>query len=316
MPHTLTASEFHGAKRVLALGEFARAALVAYSAGAVLAVFRRSFYVQFGPHALCFGPPGLGEGPVNILVRVPEHVEWPQFSLTPQQKVWSSGTVVSLANRMRFDFANADVWKPPRLPRFSFDDLRAGLRLVSRSALRRSPGGLGAVLVGLDRLPDWPVLPNDPLFRAARTPIRQIAEWILRNLARKDERPPPSTQSLIGLGPGLTPSGDDFICGLLVALNYFGFADTACKLSEAVLPIASRETNIISSQHLRCAAGGHASSALFDALDAMLTCRRLEERLDAIGAIGHTSGWDTLAGAAVVCAAVLESGELIPRLWR
>ena len=316
MPHTLTASEFHVAKRVLALGEFARAALAAYPAGAILAVFRRSFYVHFGPCALCFGPPGLGEGPVNILVPMAEQVEWPQLGLSAQQKVWSSGTVVFLANRIRFDFSNAHVWKPPRLPRFSFDDLRAGLSLVSSSALRRSPGGLGAALVGLDRLPDWPVLPSNPLFQTARTPIRQIAEWLLRALARKGHRPPPSIQSLIGLGPGLTPSGDDFICGLLVALNYFGFADAACKISEAVLPIATRETNIISCQHLRCAAGGHASSALFAALDALLTCRRLEERLDAIDAIGHTSGWDSLAGAALVCAAVLDSGELIPRPWR
>jgi hypothetical protein len=41
----------------------------------------------------------------------------------------------------------------------------------------------------------------------------------------------------------------------------------------------------------------------------MLTLRDFEDRLDAINAIGHTSGWDSLAGAALVCAAVLRSNH-------
>ena len=34
--------------------------------------------------------------------------------------------------------------------------------------------------------------------------------------------------------------------------------------------------------------------------------RDLEARLDAIHAVGHTSGWDSLAGAATVCAALAQ----------
>ena len=299
----------HGVKRVLALGEFARAALGFYSSGAVLAVFRRSFYVRFGPHAVCFGPLGLGKGPINLLVAMPDDVEWPLLGLAPQQEVLSSGTTVSVADRLRFDVARAEVWRPPRPPRFSLEDLRAGLKLLSSSLLRRSAGGLGATLIGLDMLPDWPGMSNDPLLQTARRPMREVADWLLRALQREDELPPRSLQSLIGLGPGLTPSGDDFICGVMVALHYFRLRYAACKLAEAVLPIAARETNIISSQFLQCAAGGEASSALFETLDAILTCHDLEQRLDVIDAIGHSSGWDSLAGAALVCAAVAQSHQ-------
>ncbi|HUZ30827.1 MAG TPA: DUF2877 domain-containing protein, partial [Xanthobacteraceae bacterium] len=126
---------------------------------------------------------------------------------------------------------------------------------------------------------------------------------------------PRSIENLIGLGPGLTPSGDDFIGGLMVALHYLGFAEIAATIAGAVLPIASRDTNTISAQLLRCAATGQAASTLFDILKAILTGDSIEAGLDAIDAIGHTSGWDSLAGAALVCRALsgLEEPALAER---
>jgi hypothetical protein len=158
---------------------------------------------------------------------------------------------------------------------------------------------------------EWPPSSDDPLLRLAQTPVRDAAAWIPRALARKNlPPPPPSLERLIGLGPGLTPSGDDFVGGLMVALHYFGFAGIAATIAEAVLPVASRETNTISAQLLRCAAAGQASITLFDALDAILTGRSLEASLDAIDVVGHTSGWDSFAGAALVCAALVGLDEL------
>jgi hypothetical protein len=136
--------------------------------------------------------------------------------------------------------------------------------------------------------------------------MHDVADWLLRAVQRQAGLPPRSLQNLVGLGPGLTPSGDDFVCGAMAALHYFGLRDAACKLADAVLPIVAQDTNVISSQFVQCAAAGHASSALFDAIDAILTCHDLEQRLDVIDAIGHSSGWDSLAGAALVCAIVAQ----------
>jgi hypothetical protein len=74
-----------------------------------------------------------------------------------------------------------------------------------------------------------------------------------------------------------------------------------------VLPIAERETSLISAAYLRCSAKGHASAVLYDAIESVLHggCD-LEARLDAVHAIGHTSGWDSLVGAASVCAALAQ----------
>jgi hypothetical protein len=290
---------------VMRLGEFAHAALTGHSIGYLLAVFRRSFYVRFGGEAVCFGPAGLGNGPVNVLVRMAEEMEWAQFGLAPAQKVASSATEVCVADRLRFDFASAEIWHPPHPPDFTLDDLQAGLSLLSQAARRRSPGGLGVLLGGLDAPELRLSASNDMLLRAAQGPVRDVAEWLWRALRQADELPPRSLQKLVGLGPGLTPSGDDLLGGLLVALHYLGFSPIADELSRAILPLPPEATNIISAQLLRCAARGHASSALFEALDAIMTARDLDQRLDVIHAIGHTSGWDSLAGAALACLAVL-----------
>ncbi|MDE2285546.1 MAG: DUF2877 domain-containing protein [Hyphomicrobiales bacterium] len=301
--------------RISMLGEFARDALGAHATGDILAVFRRSFYIRLGPYALCLGPDGIGKGPINIITRTPSDVEWLQLGLLQQQPVRVSPIAIGVADRIRFDFAGAEVWRPPKPPQFSLAEFRTGLTSVFESAQRRSPGGLGAALTVPDLSAEWPFSPDDPLLRLAQTPIRDVAAWISRALARKSETLPPSIESLIGLGPGLTPSGDDFVGGLMVALHYLGFADIATVIAGTVLPIASRDTNTISAQLLRCAAAGQAAGALFDVLEAILTGGSLQTSLDAIDAIGHTSGWDSLAGAVLVCTALsrLEEPALTER---
>ena len=72
---------------VAALGEIAQSILRGHSHGAVLAVFRRSFYIQFGNDVICIGSVGLGKGPLNALAIVPDHLAWPSLGLAPKQDV-------------------------------------------------------------------------------------------------------------------------------------------------------------------------------------------------------------------------------------
>lgn len=147
-------------------------------------------------------------------------------------------------------------------------------------------------------------VPGDPLLHAALPAIRAIRSWMGAALAGSAVPPPPVIESLVGLGPGLTPSGDDFLCGAMAALHYLGHAMVAQQLALRTLPLTAQGTNLISAAYLRCAAAGQASSVLFDALESMVVDAgtNLELRLDAIHAVGHTSGWDSLTGAATACA--------------
>ncbi|HET7805107.1 MAG TPA: DUF2877 domain-containing protein [Pseudolabrys sp.] len=292
--------------RVAVLGEFAQAILHAHPGGTVIAVFRRSFYVQFGRDVVCVGPPGLGKGPLNVLAVVPVDLEWPAFGVTRQQDVSRSGPMLRVGEHLVFDLNGAELWRPPPLRQFSRPDLQKGLRLLAEAAQRRVPGGLGALLTTLDKPSLPPVSKDDALLQAALWPIATACQWLGAALAGSPEPPPPA-EGLIALGPGLTPSCDDFLCGVMAALNYLGHRDVAARLAASVLPVAERETSLISAAYLRCAAKGHASAVLYDALDSVLHGgRELEARLDAVHAVGHTSGWDSLVGAASVCAALTQ----------
>lgn len=299
-----TAVQHDKAFAVVVLGEFAHATLRAHASGTVIAVFRRSFYIQFGHDVVCVGPLGLGKGPLNVLTVVPAGLAWPAHGVVRQQNVWRSGSMVMVGEHLRLDLNGADVWGPPALREFSRADLQKGLRLLAESAQRRVPGGLGGLLTTLNKPSVPPGSENDALLQAALWPIAAVWQWLDAALAGSPESPPP-TEGLVALGPGLTPSCDDFLCGVMATLNYLGHGEIAARLAASVLPVAERETSLISAVYLRCAAKGHASAVLYDAIESVLHGGRgLEARLDAVHTVGHTSGWDSLVGAASVCAAL------------
>ena len=100
---------------------------------------------------------------------------------------------------------------------------------------------------------------------------------------------------LIGLGIGLTPSGDDFLCGVLAGLILRGeenhpFAHALCR------EITSRrfDTNDISRAFLDCSVQHHFSLAVNSLTDLPSADRILNVFSD----IGHSSGIDTLCGVA------------------
>ena len=106
---------------------------------------------------------------------------------------------------------------------------------------------------------------------------------------------------LLGLGPGLTPSGDDFLGGMLIALHVCGEKSIQKQLYTQVESLLDN-TGPVSKAHLKAAALGEGSHSLHQVLNMLLEGNetQLELGIDAINQIGHTSGWDALAGIVVV----------------
>lgn len=105
---------------------------------------------------------------------------------------------------------------------------------------------------------------------------------------------------LVGLGPGLTPSGDDVLGGAMLALGLSGRRDLLARLYGTVQS-AIHDTNRISAAYLEAAAKGCGSSVLHDAMNAIWTdSPELGQALSGLGRMGHSSGWDALLGAAFI----------------
>ncbi len=100
---------------------------------------------------------------------------------------------------------------------------------------------------------------------------------------------------LIGLGKGLTPSGDDFLCGLIYYLKYTGnnkydpFKEITDNLSK---------TNVISQNYLISATSGDYTEFVYDYVKALYSedFDYLSLSTDNLLKFGNSSGGDIAAG--------------------
>ena len=102
--------------------------------------------------------------------------------------------------------------------------------------------------------------------------------------------------SLVGLGEGLTPSGDDVLAGVLLALRYLGRPSCADALWASIAEQVPRRTTALSATLLASAAEGDAVPQVIELLAALAGHRPLEPALDRLLAVGSTSGSDIAHG--------------------
>lgn len=116
---------------------------------------------------------------------------------------------------------------------------------------------------------------------------------------------------LVGLGPGLTPSGDDLLAGVLFGFRALGSARAADLLASPVLAAASRTTPI-SAALLRCAAAGQPCGEAADLLLAVTADGDVADAAERLRRLGHTSGADLARGLILACRTFLEGAVACP----
>ena len=119
-----------------------------------------------------------------------------------------------------------------------------------------------------------------------------------------------SIRLLIGLGPGLTPSGDDFLVGYLAGLwSTAGNSPSQMQFLAALdaeISETARSTNEISRSYLRSAVKGHVSepiAKLAQQLNQANNMSSVTAATEAALQVGHTSGADGVLGLLLGCLA-------------
>lgn len=109
-------------------------------------------------------------------------------------------------------------------------------------------------------------------------------------------------RSMLGLGLGQTPSGDDFLCGLLTVFRMPGdvFGDEHSQLAQFLADEARKMTGVISQAMLVQAACGRARETVIDLLIATTTGQsgNVVAAAARLMAIGAASGTDIAVGLA------------------
>jgi hypothetical protein len=168
-------------------------------------------------------------------------------------------------------------------------DLADGLAAAQRHLVGRSGSP-----------PAWLALPMVEVVRALRTGDAAAATTVAR-------------RSLLGRGPGLTPSGDDVLAGLLACVRPLAAAatfrshrvqDAVTATADAVAAAAPAVTTALSASLLRHAAASEVAVPVAAVLAALTGSGALAPALDRLLDVGSTSGRDLALG-------LLAAGELV-----
>ncbi len=142
-----------------------------------------------------------------------------------------------------------------------------------------------------------------PLGTLVRLKTRIIPDLLVATRDVQVSRVVIAIKPMIGLGPGLTPSGDDFIVGYLAGL-WSTLGDDPTRLQfisslERSLTEALTDTNPISRGHIKSAFHGHFSEPVSAVAQHVVRAGRLDGIQAVTRAalrVGHTSGADGLLG--------------------
>ncbi|NQV98508.1 MAG: DUF2877 domain-containing protein [Rhodospirillales bacterium] len=258
------------------------------ASGSVVGVFRRCFYVHLDDSYICMGNTDFSDGPINVVTSAPHTTDWQASGLTSGAPARLSNHRLRLGPHLTFSLNRARIWRPAR-PGIAPVSARSLTTLRRFFAASPPVAGLAPQVFGA------PVaaLPQ------AEHPLRALSLWLAQNLtAHPDHQQEPPVEKLLGLGPGLTPSGDDFLAGVLITLAALGETRARLHLAGAIRTHAPAATNPISAQHLYAATAGLGGAAIHDLFAALQTDNPDSQRaaLKNLVAVGHTSGWDALAG--------------------
>ena len=168
------------------------------------------------------------------------------------------------------------------------------------------PAGLGDLIPAiLGRMKGVPSSVESGQGSAISSHAWPAVERIITCLLEKDFLPlPQAAVPLVGLGEGLTPSGDDLLGGLffaldLLALAYPGFLDGAQRSYSGFIPQCKFLTNEISFTLMQDHSRGHSLQPLHGFAQGMLEGRTTGDLLPLareLIIVGNSTGWDLLTG--------------------
>jgi len=276
-------------------------------------VFENSFYIRVGEDELIrVIPYEQYISASSIIVEEKDrHSNFKSMGVEQGMEVICGEKNVLIGKRVAIaDIHGVAKWRPPAVPDSAsvrpLEIIKLNLRVL-RDVIYTCPSREGLVpllenveLVGSIDLFLKPR--NDSFAERARPGIERVM-WGIFSLDKAAITE--SAKTIIGLGPGLTPSCDDFLCGLLVSLKTgaavlsmsddTGFFD---EIAGSIYEEARQRTTVFGSSMLREAREGVCPLAVVNLIHCLLTedMERNAEASKTLVRMGETSGADIAIG--------------------
>jgi len=306
------------------VGALARHVLAADPSGTILASHSRATYLLSASGELLWLAPGdvpMHRRCVRVAGPMPRIATGSTYQVADAGLLLGSAAVIDLSQALAWE---PERWSgPPRL----LETAPEG-HLGSTSGLLGdlpSPRGFGTFLPALTEYAHAGTLPSRS---PQRTPVLAHASPSVHGIARALREQDGAAlleqaAGLVGLGEGLTPSGDDFVGGVLFSLAML--RDAGVRLPgcspHALAPFlefSRRHTNRISYALLSDHAAGHACDPAHRFVLALMgreSPEAVHRAASDLIRIGHSTGWDLLTGAWTAWALIAMEESLIrPRV--
>lgn len=258
-----------------------------HPAGTVHSVYRRTVNLSFGDFLAAIQSDGSPLSPVSLITELTDR-ELSSLCVAPGDPVSIENDTIRIAGGAGdcvFSYSGAAVHELGLSPAPDKASLPV---LAERIAAVLSCSGTGGFDLLFDGNTGTEELPL-PLLAADRHIRRSLS--LYRDARYLDAAR--ELSGLIGLGSGLTPSGDDFLCGVLAGLTLAGETDAPfCGCLREDIRSRLRDTVDISAAFLDCALSGQYSLAVNN----LLPLPSAGDIRESFLAIGHSSGMDTLCG--------------------
>ncbi len=250
----------------------------------VLSVHARACNLITGDERLvALAHPSLGNGPFHILVDLPI----PFFEyLSPGQPAHIATGIVHVGN-LHVDLRAAHEWAPQiDWPDPPDTTTKRGLVSLLEDTLSHQGQEM------------------DPAAAAARATILPTLSGITEAIARgENARVFRGLSKIIGLGPGLTPAGDDAVLGVLAGLWIWGSTGlSVAEVAQLVDEIARERTHLLSREWLHHAGQGAFAEPWHRLVQAIARAEedRIRQALRKILHTGASSGEYALRGLLAV----------------
>ncbi len=276
--------------------------------GKVYGVFARTVNVLAeGKELLTLARKDVQKSPITILLDLSPNICMSTFGVKTNSNVIKLGQFIHISNsEMLISLAKATLWQAQNQIKsnLAIKDIMRNCDVAKDIGSKYGKrGGLSGLLEYSNALVKGETI-NAPEFnvysRIASPRVSRLAKAILsRNLG--DARL--SANSLIGLGPGVTPSCDDMLLGfmsslLLVTKILDGDVHYAREVNQAIVSRLSGQTTLLSQKLLEHAALGEPPELIHNVIEAVAagTEEQVRKVTSALLAVGHFSGTDTLLG--------------------
>jgi len=255
-------------------------------------------------NVICIGHQEIGRGPFTL--QCTGSSPWPRHLLPSIRSfTMSDDRLISESGQLQFNLQSAEIWD------ISLSDiclaelqLREDLHWLAGQARQYAPSeSLGSLIpifldTGEEMLPEKGSTLSGLLKRRILDVVAVIRQWHDSSNSFYNANIMNLLQSLIGLGNGLTPSGDDFLAGMVMGLHKVGNHHMAVTLAAMLFAAAQEKTTQISLAFFQALFQDGLSESFYSFLNSIgkdLSTGN-ERLLGDVTRFGATSGWDTVAG--------------------